>query len=103
MNGIVKLALVVGIIYFAYTYYYENISKVGKEIKRKKESSNAIEVSALAKKLELEQNSLNEAKCNSRYSAGIYEWTDVARCKQEKKIELSMQDWEALARAKLGI
>lgn len=103
MNDLIKLAVVIGVIYFGYSYYRDNISVVGKAVKKQKDTDNTNAINKKAEEMKLSQNALDQVKCNSRYSAGIYEWTDVERCKDEKRMELNMVDWYARAKQQLGL
>ncbi len=103
MNDLIKLALVVGVIYFGYSYYRDNISVVGKAVKKQKDTDNSNAINKKAEELKMQQNALDQVECNSRYKAGIYEWTDVERCKDVRRAKLNDIDWYARAKQQLGL
>ena len=103
MKGLIKIAIVLAFIYFAYKFYDENVSGTGKLKKQKEDQDNKAAISQLAKKLKTNFNEKAQATCNSRYVEGVYEWSDVEVCKSMKRAEMNGIDWEERARVELGL
>jgi predicted negative regulator of RcsB-dependent stress response len=99
MMNLIKIAIVIVLIYYAYKYYQNNISPSGKALN----NSRALEIQALAEALRAKRLNYEFEKCNTLYKPLIFEWTEVARCKtlKEAQIDIGM-NWNAMAKEQLG-
>lgn len=102
MEKLIRIAVFLAVIYFAYQYWKSNISEKGIAKKKMDEGAQYRAIADLAAKLQTDRHTSDQLECNARYQAGVYEWTDVDRCKAEKIRQEILVDWGALAKAQLG-
>lgn len=100
---LIKIAIVIFIIYLVYTYWRDNISPQGVLNKEIEDVDNTKRITAEAKRISALEWNVRDLECNSRYMEGMYEWTDVAVCKQVAKAKHELVDWRARAKANLGL
>jgi len=95
MKQFFKITIVLVIVYLAYKYYIDNYTAKG--ISKKINDDEAL---FGAKSRQLKEAYLDSGynNCNSLYSAGQYEWSDVSACKLMVDSNAASIDWIAKAK-----